>query len=259
MRAIILYSSLLILLNSCYTANLIQTAKSLEKGEHQITTGLVGNSLFHQDDYNGDFLPGMILMYRTGVFKHADIGFTYAPSLVIGDVRADMKYNFFRTNNTYLSAILSAELVSPLDFPNFGDEFSSFSSGLGFIASFNHSNKLHPFVYQKYTMGLSGLGALSNFKNEEPLDYYAVYSHKMYYVGGVGLKYSFKQNGRVQLVFDFSYYASREMRYSNYEVFQENDKVFNQFRRIERYMNYQTSFGMSFGFGKRFNEKEEGL
>lgn len=33
------------LLYGCYSANMMQTAKPLEKGEHELSTGLVGYSL----------------------------------------------------------------------------------------------------------------------------------------------------------------------------------------------------------------------
>lgn len=245
-----IYLTSLFLLSSCYTANLLQTAKPVEVGEHEITAGLIYNSLYHDSDYRGDVYPGAVIMYRTGIFENADLGLTYSPSLAIGDFRADMKYNFYKNplESIYLSSLVSLEFNQPLSFDK---EFWAFSSGLGLISSFNHQNRFNPFVYQKLAFGLNDTRALSLYNSGQTFDESLHYSHFLHYVGGAGFKHRLKQDGRVHFILDLSYFIRRNTVFTNFEKFQGDDLVFQAKSRREQTRNYQISLSLAFELRKK--------
>jgi len=236
---------------------MMQTAKPLERGEHELSTGLVGYSRENsiEEDYSmkNSPLPGIDVMYRTGLFKNADVGVSFAPSATVGHLRADMKYNFYRSSNenTFVSSLLSIE-ADNLRYISYGFKDDLFvASGLGFIASFNHQIFFQPFIYQKLTFGLNDLGVFNQYQIDTPPEEFVNYSHKMYYIGGAGFRYQFKNNPRLQLLFDVSYSALRRTLYYNYEGFSGDNEVMKLSKSIQRYINYQCTFGISFRLGNQ--------
>jgi hypothetical protein len=242
-----IYITILILslFSSCYTANVLQTAKPIEVGSHEITSGLAFNSLNRKANYPGEIFPGALVMYRTGLFQNADLGLTYSPSLAIGDFRADVKYNFLKdqAENTFVSGLFSLEFSNPLSFDK---EFWAFSSGIGIIGSFNHQKRFNPFVYQKLAFGLNDITALSLYRNQQTFQEHLHYSHLLHYVGGTGLKYRLKENGRTHFVMDFSYFIRQNTVFTNFQGYQENDLVFSSNSRRDKTLNFQISMSLAF-------------
>lgn len=256
---------LVFLLQGCYSASMMQTAKPLEKGQHELSTGLVGYSLENSidEDYSMKNSPivGVDIMYRSGLTKNTDLGVSFAPSATVGHLRADLKYNFYQSSNesVFVSSLFSIEANNLRYIGSGGQDDFFIANGLGLVASFNHQKYFYPFLYQKFTLGLTDIGVFSRYNINTPPTDFVNYLHHMHYIGGAGFRYQFKHRPRMQLISDISYHASRKTRYYNYEGFSGNDIEMMLSKSIDRYINYQFTFGLSFYLGKKIPTVKESI
>lgn len=235
----LLYILIVFCLTGCYSANLMQTAKTLEKGKQELTVGAVGNFV-----EGGDFGTGVgpDVMYRRGIMKRGDIGISYAPSLAIGNLRADFKYNFWksRDQNRYVSTLISAE----------AHNVKEIYSGLALIASFNHSKNIHPYIYHKFTLGYKDIKVFSIYDNEIPSTQREWYNHKMFFIGGVGFRYQLKKKPRTQFFLEGGFNFLSRVFYQNSHDIVDDEKEWYIYKFKSNDMNYHITLGFSFKLGK---------
>lgn len=88
----ILVISFSIFFQSCISTSILQTAKTLDKGETQIVGGA------SQYNFEGEFGLAPDLMIRKGINEKSDFGFGYSAG-IMGHLRADYKYEILETKN----------------------------------------------------------------------------------------------------------------------------------------------------------------
>jgi hypothetical protein len=219
----------------------MQTAKTLDRGEQEPTLGAVGNYVENEDFGTG---LGPDIMYRSGVAGKVDLGFAYAPSLTIGNFRADMKYNLYKSpgENTYISTLLSLEAH------NASDPYS----GLAFIASFNHQKNFHPYVFQKITFGLRDTQVFQRYSNVIPITSVENYKHNYFLIGGLGFQYQLEKKPNTQFFIEAGYNILKYTSYQN--SFLTNDleeKEWYIYKFKSNRFNAQITFGFNFRLKSR--------
>lgn len=158
-----------LLLTSCFTSSILQTAKPLDKGTCEFSGGILGFS-------RGETLPGLNTMLRVGIGRRSDIGLGY--SLGIGHLRLDYKYNFYRSANekNFLSTGLGFEY-----FFTEADYKPIPAISLPLYFSMNHTGKIIPYFAQRFTFGLADMNVAFGNHGEG--------HHTLFYTGGAGIRY----------------------------------------------------------------------
>ncbi len=231
---LLLFSGLLILLSGCYTSSMMQTAKTLDKGEREFTVG--GGPYFSSFDLLG--CPD--LMWRRGISDKSDVGFGYSPQLN-GHFRADWKRELWNSPNErqFLSSGAMLELFVPNDFA--GDPFYM-GACLPVYYSFNHHKKWVPYFGQRFSVGLGGLSIIKYAGVNEPLQENVRVEHSMYYSGAAGVR--FGQN-RFKWFLEASYSLKMQHSFRNYLY---SDDMIEEWRLRRGYDgdgNFQLTLGMT--------------
>lgn len=193
-----------IVLASCFSSSIMQTAKPVEKGQIETTAGLsaYGSS-------GGGGIPSADVMVRYGIGQKSDIGASYSLGL-FGHFRLDYKHNLYEspTKNTYLSSGFG---VDAMLYEATWSEPQDVGLTLPLYFSFNHNKKVIPYLAQRATLGLNDIGVLVQYdKNPGLTDY--DYDHNWYYSGGFGIKWGEK---RVKWYAELSYSIRFNREYQN--------------------------------------------
>lgn len=178
-------AGLLMLLTSCYSASMMQTAKTLDKGERETTVGVGPYTSY------GDVLFSPDFMLRFGVSDKSDIGIFYSLQLN-GHAKVDWKRELWSSPNgdKYLSSGAMLEAYMPNDFS--GDPFY-----VGVCApmyfSFNHGNKWVPYFGQRFSFGILDTGVFKFYNDDSPPLERLSFDHYMFYSGSLGLRFGEKR------------------------------------------------------------------
>ncbi len=173
-----------LILASCFSSAIMQTAKPTPKGTLERSLGLSG----YVDD--GYVYPAIDGMLRTGLSEKSDIGLAYSLG-TLGHLKLDLKHLIYTSpdQKMFFSAgigvdgIWSEEVLGPIN--------KDIGLTLPLYFSFNHKGKITPYFAQRLTLGLTDLNTLGQY-NEDPLfDSYNL-SHDWYYTGGGGIRWGEK-------------------------------------------------------------------
>lgn len=212
----------------------MQTAKPVDKGGIEVTTGLsaYGSS-------GGGGIPSVDVMVRYGVGEKADIGASYALGL-FGHFRLDYKHVLYTSpnKNTYLSTGFG---VDGILYEATWSEPKDVGLTVPLYFSFNHNKKVIPYFAQKATLGLNDIEVLGQYGKPAGLMNYD-YDHNWYYSGGFGFKWGEK---RLKWYSELSYSVRFNREYHN-DVFTDDMGVMEVYFRksTDPRATFQLSLGM---------------
>ena len=183
---IIIYSVLLLplVLASCFSSSIMQTAKPTPVGTLERSVGISG---YVDGD---DVYPGIDGMLRTGLYEKADIGLAYSLG-TIGHLKLDFKHlvysspdqNMFLSTGIGVDGIWSEEILGPTN--------KDIGLTLPLYFSFNHNQKITPYFAQRATLGLTDLNVLSQYSKSAGFQGFNL-NHDWYYTGGGGIRWGEK-------------------------------------------------------------------
>lgn len=223
------YFCLLLLFSGCISPRIMETAKPLEKREVSAAVGVSG---YANDEI---VFGGMELNVRYGIGHNSDVGLsTNLP--VPGHLRLDYKKQLLttRSNSLYLSSGLSVEGFIP-------DEYSSMISAFSIplFFSFNHNNKVVPYLAQRYTMSFSGWNSYRYHEDKLPLHEKANFKNTILYSGGLGFAFGEKHN---MWFIEFTFFSNHTFFLKNYYSETSNEWVYDKGQHHEN-TGIQISFG----------------
>ena len=223
-------------LSGCYTASMMQTAKTLDKGERELTIGAGPYTS------SGDFLVCPDFMLRWGYSDKSDFGLMYSLQLN-GHFRGDWKREIWSNANqtSFLSTGAMAELFLPNDFA--GDP-TYFGLGLPVYYSFNHDKKWVPYFGQRFSLGLGGLSIVRYAGVNEPIEENVNIYHDMYYSGAVGVRFGKR---RLKGFLEASYSVKMGNRFYNYWYSNDNIQEWRLSRGYDGDVNLQLTLGLALG------------
>lgn len=202
---------LLILLSGCYSASMMQTAKTLDKGEKEFTAGVGPYTSY------GDVLVTPDFMVRFGVSDKSDMGVFYSLQLN-GHAKVDWKRELWSSPNgdKYLSSGAMFEAYMPNDFG--GDPFY-FGLCAPVYFSFNHDKKWVPYLGQRFSFGLTDTQVFKYYNNDNPPLERFNFDHYMFYSGSVGIRFGEK---RTKYFLEGSYVYRINHSYRHYSSTDDN-------------------------------------
>ena len=224
-----------ILLQSCYSSSVMQTAKPLEKGESDFSIGADGYAS------SGDMFPGLELMYRRGINGKSDFGARYTFGLW-GHGRIDYKYNFFRSANErlFLSSGIGFDAYVP---DSFGGQNWFVGPYVPLYFSFNHGNPVVPYFSQGFSFGLNDLRGLA--PNQVPItSNYQGFEHTMFYNGGFGIRFGQR---RVKYFVELSYGVRLENQVREQQNGPEGAEYWTIVHSQDTDLVFQLSTGITIG------------
>ncbi|MCR9173238.1 MAG: hypothetical protein NXI10_12125 [bacterium] len=233
---LLLTSCLALLLSGCYTSSMMQTAKTLDKGEREFTVGAGPYTS------SGDILASPDFMLRWGISDKSDFGIGYSLQLN-GHIRADWKRELWSSadQRQFLSSGVMADVFIPNDFA--GDPVY-----IGICAplyySFNHHKKRVPYFGQRISLGLRDLSIIRYAGVNEPITERVSLYHQMYYSGAAGIR--FGQN-RFKWFIEASYSLKMEHIFRNYFNTDASVDDWQLSRGYDRDVNAQITLGMTIG------------
>ena len=225
-----------LLLGSCFSSSIMQTAKPVDRGEIEVTTGLSAYG-----STGGGGIPSADVMVRYGVGENSDLGAYYALGL-FGHFRLDYKHVLYKspTENTYLSSGFG---IDGLLYEATWSEPQDLGLSVPVYFSFNHTKKVIPYFMQKATLGLNDINVLSQYNRAPGLTNYD-YDHNWYYSGGFGFKWGEK---RVKWYGELSYSIRFNREYQNV-VYTDDTGLNVYFRKsTDPQPTFQLSLGMMIG------------
>ena len=203
-----------LLLASCHTSSVLQTAKTLNKGEAEFTASAAVYAA-------SDVLPGFNLMYRRGINEKMDFGIAYAGTLY-GHIRSDLKINLWKNanENIFLSSGVG------LDFHLLNDWGSDIPPNFGITVplyfSFNHNNNVVPYFCQSFTFSFHDVAIIPKFGQSNLTESMSL-GHYMFQRGGFGIR--FGRGKRVRWMVEVSHNIIYEHRLSVFN--NHTDRSFN--------------------------------
>jgi hypothetical protein len=220
---------------------MMQTAKSLDKGERDISVGIGGYAAFGDPGIAPDF------MLRQGISDKSDFGVGYTLGLN-GHVRLDWKREIWSnpTGKMYLSSGAALDLFSPNDFS--GDPFF-IGIAVPLYYSFNHGKKVVPYFGQKFSFGLRDVGVFKFYKNDTPPLERVNFYHQMFYTGAAGVRFGEK---RIKWFLEASYIIDINRSFSQFTAPDVNgveEWLVN--KRFDSNLAYQFTIGMTIARKKK--------
>lgn len=184
-------------LQGCFNSSMMTTAKTLDKGEQEVT---LGASVYSANNQFAGVAPE--IMYRRGINDKLDFGLCYSLGLY-GHFRADMKYELLNWNNgnSFLSSGFGFDAYIP---DEFGNDSQLFGSTIPLYLSFNHDKNVTPYFGQRFTFGWNGLNTYKYLGSNEPITEFTVSNHSVFYTGAVGLQFGEKRKA-FHIEFSYSY------------------------------------------------------
>lgn len=231
-----LYISLLLVLTSCISSSVLQTAKPNEKGQ---VTGVIGLSAYKMEHEN--VFPGINGMVRFGVGENSDLGLAISPGL-LGTIRLDYKYKIWSSSNqnSFLSSGIQADFVLN---DSYGGDLDV-GATLPLYFSFGHNKNVTPYLAQRYTMYFRDIDVFKYYNKEN--EQFLSKHHLMTYNGGLGILFG---KGRVKWFVESSYALEFNR---NLVVWQPSGEDFYQTdRNIDQDFNVELSFGIVLGLGDK--------
>jgi hypothetical protein len=231
------------LLSGCYSSSMMQSAKTLDKGEREVTASGSG--------YLG-YINGFTTewMWRQGIGDKSDFGAFYSLGFY-GHARLDWKRELWSSasESMYLSSGALFDVFLPNDFS--GDPFY-FGLGLPLYYSFNHDKGIVPYVGQRLSFGLLDAGIFNHYNNDNP-ETGLRFNHQMYYSGAAGVRF---EKLRIPWFVEFSYNIRISRVYSSYYSYDYNDpNDIGEWRLIKRY-NEDPTVQLSVGIMVPVNKKK---
>lgn len=226
-----------LLLASCFSSSIMQTAKPTPKGTLERSIGISG----YAD--NGDLYPAIDGMLRTGLSEKSDIGLAYSLG-TLGHLKLDFKHliyaspdqNMFLSSGIGVDGMWSEEILGPVN--------KDIGLTLPLYFSFNHNEKVTPYFAQRLTLGLTDVSALTQYSKAPGVDPYSL-NHDWYYTGGGGIRWGEKN---VRWFAELSYKFQFNRRYINdpYINDQGSQDYFTT-KGITRSGTAQVTLGLFFG------------
>lgn len=226
-----------LILTSCFSSSIMQTAKPTPKGTLERSVGISA----YADD--GDIYPAIDGMLRTGLSEKSDIGLAYSFG-TLGHLKLDFKHLIYASpdENAFLSTgigvdgIWSEEVLGPTN--------KDIGMTLPLYFSFNHNEKITPYFAQRATLGLTDLSALSQYSKAPGTQSFSL-NHDWYYTGGGGIRWGEKN---VRWFAELSYTFQFNRRYVNDPFInsQGNQEYFT-WKGIRRSGTAQVTVGVFFG------------
>lgn len=226
---------LLVLLSGCYSSSMMQTAKTLDKGESEVSLGVSG---YLQPDAGG-VAPD--LMWRQGISDKSDMGVGYSVGFY-GHARVDWKREIWSnpTNTTFLSTGLGFDGYFPNDFS--GEPFY-YGVNIPLYFSFNHGKEFVPYFGQKFSFGFRDLKVFQYYNNDDLPQQNLYYYHQMFYSGGAGVRYGKR---RFKWFAELSYLVSIYRYVTQYSYTGENDvELWRANKSFGSGMGVQLTLGVS--------------
>lgn len=226
------------LLTGCYSASIMQTAKTVEKGKVNFSGAVSLYGPLHDDP---PLTGGANVALRYGIANRTDIGLSYASGLW-GHARLDMKQNLWKSSNS--NSYFSTGFA--FDMTNVGD--NGFTNGLAISVplffSINHNKPVTIYSEQRFALGMGGISLLRDYDYYKN-DYVCSGDHLSlenwnFYTGGIGLKWGKKE--KLKWCAELSY-----VLYFRRFVLCEpgSDSPYNVGKPT--YLTPQLSIGLSFG------------
>ena len=226
-----------LILGSCFSSAIMQTAKPTPVGTLERSIGFSG----YADD--GNVYAGVDGMLRTGIYKRGDIGLAYSLG-TLGHLKLDFKHQLYTSpdHNWYLSSgigvdgIWSEQILGPVN--------KDIGLTLPLYFSFNHNEKITPYFAQRATLGLTDLKTLSQYQKAPGLQQYDL-NHDWYYTGGGGIRWGEK---KVRWFAELSYTFQFNRVYIN-DLFTNSQGFPDAFshKELNRSGTAQLTFGVFFG------------
>ena len=227
---VIYFLPIIIILHSCFSTSMMQTAKTLDEGESQIAVGLSG--YYFEDEFG--LAPEV--NYRQGINSKSDFGLGYSVGLN-GHIKADYKRLLFNSteNNLYFSSGIGFDLFMP-------DGDFLFASTIPLYLSLHKNPKFVPYFAQRFTLSFTDLSAFKYKDITNPgKDVY--YDHYMFYSGAAGLQFG---ENRIKWFMEASYSVTFNNTYGSYSDVDLETGL--PYYRIEdtfyAWGNFQVSFGI---------------
>lgn len=228
-----------LILGSCFSSAIMQTAKPTPVGTLERSAGISG----YADLDDGDLYLGVDGMLRTGIYEKADIGLAYSFG-TIGHLKLDFKHQLYASpdNNWYLSSGIGVDGIWWEQI--LGPTNKDIGLTLPLYFSFNHNKNVTPYFAQRATMGLSDFSTLSQYQEAPGLQPYNL-NHDWYYTGGGGIRWGEK---KVRWFAELSYTFRFNRVYVNdlYTNSQGGQEVFT-FKELNRSGTAQLTVGVFFG------------
>jgi len=226
------YLLIVSLLPSCFSASVMSTAKTLDKGEQHF---YIGGSAYRSSH---DIIGSPEFMYRSGINKKSDFGIRYSLGLY-GHLRTDFKYELMSWKNE--SNFISTGVGFDFYFPNTysGDKYIV-GSTIPLFFSFNHHKNVVPYIGQQYTFGWNDLKAFVFKNSNEIIEFRTSKSHSSFYSGTYGLKF---EKFKLKPFIEVSYSLKIENNFSAWPL--NNYSWENTYNR-QTHQNLQLTIGIEF-------------
>ena len=234
------FCALFLILNSCISPRIMETAKPVSKGDAMIATGLSGYA-------NTEIIFGGIeINTRFGISDNSDVGFSFNLP-VPGHMKIDYKKQLVPSprEKTYLSSGFSLEGLVPSENSSMVPAFS-----VPLFFSFNHQKSVTPYFAQRFTMSFTGWNALRYSNNQLPLEKTLRTENTMLYSGGLGLAVG---RGLNKWFIEFTYFSRYSFFLRNYYSSQTEKWIYNKGQNHED-VGFQVSIGRSI-YAKKSSSK----
>jgi hypothetical protein len=226
-----------LILGSCFSSAIMQTAKPTPVGTLERSIGISG----YADD--GNIYAGVDGMLRTGLYKRGDIGLAYSLG-TIGHLKLDFKHQLYSSpdHNWYLSSGIGVDGIWSEEF--MGPTNKDVGLTLPLYFSFNHNMSVTPYFAQRATLGLTDLSALCQYQKAPNFQNYDL-NHDWYYTGGAGIRWG-EKNVRWFAELSYTFQFNRVYINDLYTNFQGVQEVYS-YKGITRGGTAQLTLGLFFG------------